>query len=167
MPRGKGDYKTMKCGRPVNNRCRKRFNLRPSFRARSSLPAKFYQPSLRRCFNERSIHSAIPVRLRPPSLHRPPALPPPLPREIINGSECILIMSTMYNFSGIISVEYHHRGTGSQSPDDRWLFAHKLIPEMHLSRAHDPVRAKHRAPSVRRVVINARSSLSFTIIINN
>jgi len=117
----------------VNNRCRKRFNLRPSFRARSSLPAKFYQPSLRRCFNERSIHLAIPVQLSfhlflASSLH-----------EIINGSKCILIMSTMYNFSGIISVEYHHRGTGSQLPNDRWLFAHKLIPETRLSRVHDPV----------------------------
>lgn len=121
----------------MNNRCRKRFNLRPSFRApsRRALPAKFYQPSLRRCFNERSIHLAIPVRHHPPVSSSLPSFP----REIINGSECILIMSTMYNFSGIISVEYHHRGTGSQSLDDRWLFAHKLIPETRLSRAHDPV----------------------------
>lgn len=80
-------------------------------------------------------------------------------------------MSTMYNFNGIISVEYHHRGTGSQSLDDRWLFAHKLIPEMRLFRAHDPVvritqGKTQRAPSVRRI-INAHSSLSLTIINNN
>jgi len=77
-------------------------------------------------------------------------------------------MNTMYNFSGIISVEYHHRGTGSQSPDDRWLFAHKLIPETHLSRAWPGGpnnRAKHHPPSVHR--INTHSSLSLTIINNN
>lgn len=59
---------------------------------------------------------------------------------------------TGITFSEIISVKCHHRNRVTVGSGDRWLFAHKLIPETRFNLAHDPLVEQREKTYIRQYV---------------